>query len=286
MNARLTQKAPAKVNLTLRVTGRRPDGYHTLESLFAFADLADELSFEPAQSLALDVRGPFAAVCGPTSQNLVIRAAAALAERVLALKLGRFTLEKNIPVAAGLGGGSADAAAALRLLAKANGVAPDDARLLAAAAATGADVPACLDSRARIVSGIGDELSAPVALPELPAVLVNPRIPLPTAQVFANFELADMSKRPARGIPADRTAALEWLSRHANDLTEAATARLPLIDEMLMTLKAEPGCRIARMSGSGATCFGLFETQPGAQAAADKIRAAQPQWWVHAGVLR
>ena len=104
--------------------------------------------------------------------------------------------------------------------------------------------------------------------------------------MFANFDLADMSKRPARGIPAERAAALEWLSRHANDLTEAAIARLPLIDEMLMTLKAEPGCRIARMSGSGATCFGLFETQPGAQAAADKIRAAQPQWWVHAGVLR
>ena len=280
------QKAPAKVNLTLRITGRRDDGYHTLESLIAFADLEDELSFEPGQSLGLEVAGPFAAACGPSAQNLVIRAAAALAERVLALKLGRFRLEKNIPAAAGLGGGSSDAAAALRLIAKANGIAPDDARLLAAAVSSGADVPVCLDPRARIVSGIGEELSAPVVIPELPMVLVNPGLPLRTAQVFAHFDLRDMSKRPARGIPAERGLALDWLSRHANDLTEAATAQLPVIDEILMALMAEPGCRVARMSGSGATCFGLFETQPGAQAAADKIRAAQPQWWVYAGVVR
>ena len=286
MTARFTQRAFAKVNLTLRVTGRRDDGYHTLESLVAFADLSDQVTFEPATALALDLGGPFAAACGPSTQNLVIKAAAALCERIPALRFGRFTLEKNIPVAAGLGGGSADAAAALRLLAKANGVALDDARLLAAARATGADVAVCLDQRARIMRGIGEELAEPIALPDLPVVMVNPGAPLPTASVFAEFTPADMSARPAIGPPASRAAMLDWLARYCNDLTRAAVVRLPVVGEVIAALEALAACRLTRMSGSGATCYGLFDGVEDAHAAAGQIRAAHPSWWVFAGVLR
>jgi len=176
----LLEKACAKINLTLRVFGRREDGYHELESLVAFADLADKLELEPARATALEISGPFAAACGPVADNLVLKAAAALAARVGALQSGRFLLEKTLPVAAGIGGGSADAAAALRLLARLNGLAPDDPRLAAAALATGADVPVCLDSRSRIMRGVGDLLSEPFALPSLPALLVNPGTPLAT----------------------------------------------------------------------------------------------------------
>ena len=154
MSAVLVEKAPAKINLTLRVLGRRADGYHRLESLVAFADLADTLSLQPGGDAALDITGPFAAACGPVAGNLVLKALAALRQRVAGLNAGRFLLDKNIPVAAGLGGGSADAAAALRLLARGNGLALDDARLAAAAPAVGADVPVCLESRARIMRGV------------------------------------------------------------------------------------------------------------------------------------
>ncbi|HXW23379.1 MAG TPA: 4-(cytidine 5'-diphospho)-2-C-methyl-D-erythritol kinase, partial [Xanthobacteraceae bacterium] len=156
------ESAPAKVNLTLRVLGRRPDGYHELESLVAFARVRDRLALAPGGTLALDVSGPFAAAAGNVADNLVLTAARALAGRIDGLALGRFTLVKELPVAAGLGGGSADAAAALRLLARANGLAPDDARLSAAARATGADVPVCLDPRPRVMRGIGEILSAPL----------------------------------------------------------------------------------------------------------------------------
>ena len=160
VTASLVEQAPAKINLTLRVLGRRADGYHELESLVAFADLADTLSLQPGGDAALDVTGPFAAACGPVADNLVLKALAALRERVAGLRAGRFRLEKNIPVAAGLGGGSADAAAALRLLARANGLAPDDRAAGGGGARVGADVPVCLEPRARIMRGVGDELSA------------------------------------------------------------------------------------------------------------------------------
>src|SRR5215470_2715447 len=181
------EPAPAKVNLTLRVLGRRADGYHDIESLVAFAGVGDELGFTPGGALALAVSGPTARASGEVADNLVLKAARALAERVPGLQTGHFSLSKRLPVAAGLGGGSADAAAALRLLARANRIALDDTRLADAARATGADVPVCLDPRARVMRGIGEVLSPPINLPPLPTVLVNPGVPLATKDVFAAF---------------------------------------------------------------------------------------------------
>src|SRR5438067_7147991 len=172
----LVEEGRAKVNLTLRVIGRRVDGYHDLESLVAFADCADRLTLAPGAELKLITTGPLAGDCGDASDNLVLRAARLLAERVPGLKLGEFTLDKVLPVAAGIGGGSADAAAALRLLARLNGLAPDDPHIIATAREIGSDVPVCLEARTRLMGGAGETLFPALALPRLPAVLVNPRV--------------------------------------------------------------------------------------------------------------
>src|SRR6478735_11873281 len=201
------EKAPAKVNLTLRVIGRRADGYHEIESLVAFAGVGDALTFTPGSAVALSVGGPTAAAAGEIADNLVLKAARALAERVERLKLGRFTLSKRLPVAAGLGGGSADAAAALRLLARANDLAPDDPRLMQAARATGADVPVCLDPRPRFMRGIGDVLSDPLDLPRLFAVLLNPGVAVSTREVFAALNLPPAAP-PAQAGPPPAPSAL------------------------------------------------------------------------------
>ena len=285
MSEPLVEKARAKINLTLRVFGRREDGYHELESLVAFADLGDKLDLEPARATTLKISGPFAAACGPMADNLVLKAAAALSERVGALKGGRFLLEKTLPVAAGIGGGSADAAAALRLLARLNGIALDDPRLASAALATGADVPVCLDSKPRIMRGAGDLLSEPFVLPPLPALLVNPGVPLATRQVFAAFAGGEGSSKPA-GIPARaRAAVITYLAGFDNDLTRPAIACAPVITEVLMTLRALPGVQIVRMSGSGPTCFALFRAQGEAEAAARRLGAERRDWWVKATML-
>ena len=286
----LTETAPAKVNLTLRVTGRRPDGYHELESLVAFARVGDRLAFAPGDALALDVTGPSAAAAGNVADNLVLKAARELARRAPDLALGRFDLLKELPVAAGLGGGSADAAAALRLLARANALALDDPRLAAAARATGADVPVCLDAKPRVMRGIGELLSAPLALPRLPAVLVNPGVPLATKDVFAAFARAGGAKA---GVPFDTAAVtgaslevtLAALAGGINDLEPAAISLCPAVADALAALGATPGCRLARMSGSGATCFGLYSSEAAAAAAVRTIAAAHAGWWVRATVL-
>ncbi len=284
----LVENAPAKVNLTLRVLRRRDDGYHELESLVAFADFGDNLSLSRGQELKLTVRGPSAAAAGAGADNLVLKAARALAARCPDIVLGTFRLDKRLPVAAGLGGGSADAGAALRLLAQANGLARDDPHLCAAARATGADVPVCLDARARIMRGIGDLLSAPLPLPPLPAVLVNPGVALPTKAVFAGWRPA-----AAPGAALDpavvakltsRDALLHLLATQSNDLEDAAIALQPVIADVLSELRRLPGCQLARMSGSGATCFGLFSSATAAHAAGKVLRKYQ-HWWVKAGVL-
>src|SRR6202023_2453042 len=179
----LIEDGRAKVNLTLRMVGRRVDGYHELESVVAFADCADRLSLAPGSALDLTMSGPLAQACGETSDNLVLKAAHLLSERVPDLKVGSFTLDKVLPVAAGIGGGSADAAAALRLLAQTNGLAIDDARLIEVAKLTGADVPVCLGSRPCVMTGVGETL-LPLSLPKLPCVMVNPRVPVATRDVF------------------------------------------------------------------------------------------------------
>jgi 4-diphosphocytidyl-2-C-methyl-D-erythritol kinase len=283
------ERALAKINLTLQVVGRRPDGYHDLESLVVFARVGDTLSFSPAQKLALSVSGPTAAASGAIDDNLVLKAGRALAARVDGLKLGRFELAKRLPVAAGLGGGSADAAAALRLLARANRIAPDDPRLVEAARVAGADVPVCLDPRPRVMRGIGDVLSEPLALPNLPAVLVNPRVAVPTKDVFAAWHRhARAAKAASFEMPAVRPKAkalIDAIAASANDLETPAISIAPVIADVLDALRGLKSCRLARMSGSGATCFGVFASVPAAAAAARTLRAAHRTWWIRATTL-
>ena len=285
----LVENAPAKVNLTLRVLRRRDDGYHEIESLVAFADFGDRLSFSPGGGLALKVHGPSAAAAGEGDDNLVFKAARALAARQPDITLGIFDLDKRLPVAAGLGGGSADAAAALRLIAKANHVAHDDPALHAAARATGADVPVCLDPRPRIMRGIGEVLSPPLPLPLLPAVLVNPGVAVPTKSVFASLQLS--STPPASlddGTVAklrSREELVRVLALQANDLEPPAIALAPIIADVLAALRGLEGCALARMSGSGATCFALFASADEAAVAEKLLAAKNPTWWVKATML-
>jgi 4-diphosphocytidyl-2-C-methyl-D-erythritol kinase len=279
----LVEKAPAKINLTLRVLGRRADGYHELESLVAFADLADTLTLQPGEATALDVSGPFATASGNISDNLVLKAVSALGQRLSGLTAGHFRLEKNIPVAAGIGGGSADAAAALRLLARVNGIAAGDARLMDAARAVGADVPACLASRPCIMRGVGEKL-AQLDMPRLPAVLVNPGVALGTRDVFAKFA-GLQGGAPIGEVPRTPEALLAFLARHRNDLTPAAIACAPIIDDVLAQLREAPGSLLARMSGSGATCFALFASAGEAAAAVWRVQNKHKDWWTTAATI-
>ena len=285
MSEPLIEKAYAKINLTLRVLGRREDGYHELESLVAFADLADELELEPAPAASLEISGPFAGDCGPVADNLVLKVVTALKRREDGLKVGRFLLDKRLPVAAGIGGGSADAAAALRLLARVNSMAPGDPRLADAAFSVGSDVPVCLESGARIMRGVGEILSDRLDLPPLPALLVNPGVPLSTREVFARFSGMPGNKRFLTDVPHMFESIIEFLIDHGNDLTQAAIACAPAISELLIALRALPGSRLVRMSGSGPTCFALFGTPGEAQAAARRLAAERKDWWVRAVTL-
>lgn len=282
----LAEFAPAKVNLTLHVLGRRGDGYHELESLVAFADVGDRLTLVPGDALSLAVSGPTAQAAGEGADNLVLKAARALADRVDGLRLGRFNLDKQLPVAAGLGGGSSDAAAALRLLARANDLSVGDERVRDAARVTGADVPVCLAPRARMMRGIGEILSDPFALPELPAVLVNPGVAVPTRDVFAALA-APPVESPAQAddfftIDADAAALVSILAARRNDLEIPAIRIQVVIADVLKALQDSAGCLLARMSGSGATCFGLFGTMAAAQEVARDLSKRQPGWWVKA----
>jgi 4-diphosphocytidyl-2-C-methyl-D-erythritol kinase len=290
----LIEEGRAKVNLSLRVIGRRTDGYHDLESVVAFADCADCLTLEPGGELKLTATGPLAAACGEAADNLVFKAAKLLADAVPDLKLGAFALEKVLPVAAGIGGGSADAAAALRLLARLNGLSLDDSRLQKVALATGADVPVCLLSRACDMTGVGEQL-LPLKLPSMPCVLVNPRVPVATKDVFQalglrNGELlvgvTDVIEAPA--WPEEGATIADWvdvLATVANDLEAPAMRIEPVIGDVLKSLGASAGVKLARMSGSGATCFAIFADAADAHAGAEKIRREHPGWWVHAGTL-
>jgi 4-diphosphocytidyl-2-C-methyl-D-erythritol kinase len=280
----LVENAPAKVNLTLRVLSRRADGYHELESLVVFAGCGDRLTFIPGDELALDVGGPRAAHAGETADNLVLKAARGLKSLVPGLTVGAFQLEKTLPVAAGLGGGSADAAAALRLLARANNLKPDDPRLYEAARATGADVPVCLDPRPRLMRGIGEKLSAPLIMPQLHAVLVNPGAALATKLVFAGCKPGPASVEgfdvAALAQAASLEALLPLLAAEPNDLESSAIGLAPVVAQVLAELAALAGCRLARMSGSGATCFGVFLSAAQAAAAAKTLAGKYPDWWI------
>ncbi len=282
----LVEPAPAKVNLTLAVLGRRADGYHLLDSLVVFAGIADRLTLSPGPALSLAVRGATAEQAGPLDANLVLKAARALAAQVPGLKLGRFTLDKRLPVAAGLGGGSSDAAAALRLLARANRRKPGSLPLQKIAPMIGADVPVCVDPRPRRMRGIGEALSAPLKMPKLAAVMINPGVAVPTKDVFMRLGLKPggpvRRAAPSRALPRGVEAFVEYLVRHGNDLEAPAVEMEPVIARVLDGLRGTKGCLLARMSGSGATCFGIYGSSRAATAAARSLAAAELKWWVTA----
>lgn len=273
-----TALARAKLNLCLHVTGRRPDGYHRLDSLVAFAGLGDRVEVEPAARTSLTLDGPFATGLAADADNLVLRAAALMPGCPASIRL-----EKTLPVAAGIGGGSADAAATLSALAEAWDAplpAPDQVLSL------GADVPVCLAGRPARMRGIGGDISPVPPLPPLWTVLLNPLVACPTPRVFAALE-----SRMNPGLPDpppawdDAATFLDWLRTTRNDLEAPAMTVVPAIAETLAALAARPGCALARMSGSGATVFGLFPEKAAALAAAEALRHDHPEWWTAAAPL-
>ncbi|MBD3803149.1 MAG: 4-(cytidine 5'-diphospho)-2-C-methyl-D-erythritol kinase [Thioclava sp.] len=304
--------APAKINLTLHVTGLRADGYHLLDSLVAFAPVGDGLVIEPGDTLSVTVEGPEAAGVPADMSNLVLKAAAFLAESAGVARGASFLLDKRLPPASGIGGGSSDAAAAIRGLmafwelspetdldpahvARAQDPAQQEAMtaempprlagLSRGLAKLGADVPMCLVPRPLRVGGIGEVLTR-VDLPPLPALLVNPRVEVPTPAVFKALARKDNPAMPET-LPnfAGTSDCIEWLATQRNDLQAPAIATAPVIAEVITELSTLPGCRLARMSGSGATCFALFETEDAARDAEVRLAAQRPGWWIASGNL-
>jgi 4-diphosphocytidyl-2-C-methyl-D-erythritol kinase len=306
----LRDVARAKVNLTLEIRGRRPDGYHELESLVAFTAFGDALTLDPAQPLSLQVQGPFAGTI--EGENLIEKAArlygalgsdsasqgeapvdarraGGSAHAAPSADRGAFVLDKQIPVAAGIGGGSADAAAALRLL---DGL-PSDTRRLSAllplAAELGADVPVCLFSKPAIMTGIGEHLHLLPAFPQLPIVLVNPCLPLSTAAVFRELRAGPLAAAPAEAADPPALSSIDDVITYAasrrNDLEAPACRLAPVVAAIIERLASRPGALLAQLSGSGPTCFALFRTDAEAAGAAAALSAEQPHWWVKATTL-
>jgi 4-diphosphocytidyl-2-C-methyl-D-erythritol kinase len=274
----MDETAYAKLNLALHVRGREPDGYHRLQTIFAFTEHGDRLSVAPSEDISLEVTGPFADAIGPAGDNLVTRAAHALRERFAVEAGARLKLDKRLPVASGIGGGSADAAAALRLLSRFWRLAPNPEKLHEIAATLGADVPACLASETAFGEGRGDSLH-PIETPlrGAPVLLVNPGVAVPTGPVFRAWDGVD------RG-PLGRTATLDALRVARNDMESPARTIAPMIGEVLEALQALPGVQLARMSGSGATCFAIFGSEQERDGAASDL--AGTGWWCLATRLR
>jgi 4-diphosphocytidyl-2-C-methyl-D-erythritol kinase len=279
-----SEAAPAKINLSLHVVGRRPDGYHELRSLVVFADVADELEALPAERDSLSISGPFAVGLSTGAANLVTRALAAFRARWPgAIDAGlALALHKNLPVAAGLGGGSADAAAVLRLLAGLSARPTPVAELVALAATLGADVPACLVSRPLELRGIGEIVTPVRSFPACHLVLVNPLQPVVTAEVFRRLEHRENPPPPPLPQPLTRPELALWLEETRNDLEPPAIRLLPVIAELLASMQKSQGCVLARMTGSGGTVFGLFGSSAQAHQAAHELRARWPGHWVAA----
>ncbi|KAB2915279.1 MAG: 4-(cytidine 5'-diphospho)-2-C-methyl-D-erythritol kinase [Hyphomicrobiaceae bacterium] len=277
------EKARAKVNLTLSVLGRRPDGYHELESLVTFADIADRIVLRPGEDLSVHVTGPFAgAIAGP---NLLERTLRLLRDLDAGLQLGSVELEKNLPVAAGLGGGSADAAALLRAVRRANPAA-GNIPWHEIATQLGADVPVCLADRPALIWGIGEEIEPLNGLPGLAAVLVNPCQPLATGPVFRALQAgpapATRQRPPPAGPFPDMASLLGFMGARGNALERPATTLLPVIGDVKQALASLPECRYAALSGSGPTCFGIFSSSGAAARAAQVLAGRYIEWWIAA----
>jgi 4-diphosphocytidyl-2-C-methyl-D-erythritol kinase len=270
----ISEPAPAKVNLTLHVTGRRADGYHLLDSLVMFAALGDVVTVAAADHLSLTIDGPFSAGLTAGDDNLVLRAA-----RSFDVSNGAaITLTKNLPVASGIGGGSADAAATLRALSRLWGLpSPDSATILK----LGADVPVCMTSELSRMRGIGDQIDILGPAPQLDILLVNPNVTVSTAQVFGGL-VSKSNAQMAADMPNPRDTEdwVNWLLTQRNDLERPAQIAAPAIDDVLGSLRAQKGCALARMSGSGATCFAFFKDGARRDAAAATLRLSHPNWWI------
>lgn len=288
--------APAKVNLFLHVGPVQANGRHPLDSLVAFAgeEAADRLSVMISDDLSMTITGPGMTnpdYIGPVDDNLVLRAARALQAETGTRQGARFTLEKHLPVAAGIGGGSADAAAALRLLTDLWGTDPAAARKVAPA--LGGDVPVALQGQVALMQGEGERVRRAAGLPRIPALLVNPRLACPTGPIFRAFDAAgggagfhEFGAVPSFGPPFERVYDLVyWLGRQRNDLQAPAIAQVAEIAVVLETLAALPDTLLARMSGSGATCFALFESDDAARSAGARLAAERPDWWIRATLL-
>ncbi len=283
-----TEFAPAKVNLTLRVGGPRADGYHPLESLVVFADWSDQLRALPAETLTLSLTGPGAEGLQADPQNLVLKAAYALRAAADKPELGAtLTLDKHLPVAAGLGGGSSDAAAALRLLNRVWDLGFSIKQLSEIGTVVGADVPACVHARPLRMEGIGERVTPLIAWPALHGVIVHPGAPVPTGPVFKAYDATEPGRlTPGKPMIAGTLDdAIDRLLLDGNDLQAPAIAQTPVIQTALDVLSAQPGARLARMSGSGASCFALFETADAAQASADVITREHADWTAKAVVF-
>ena len=284
----ICEAARAKVNLTLHIKGKRRDGYHELESLVVFADVSDELVFTPASEDRLSLEGPFAGLVD--GENLVLKAKRAFASWLGVTVSGDFRLKKNIPVAAGLGGGSSDAAAAIRALLKAYERDENTQTFIRQSAAIGADVPVCLHNSAAWMCGLGERVTPVSGLTPLPALLVNPGIKLSTAAVFKTLNAKPLQPEEAGPPPSfpgwrNPQEAAVWLNEGRNDLEAPAMALEPAVKKVLDALRRLDGCVLSRLSGSGPTCFGIFLSQDAAAEAASEMRRSYPNWWVQATTL-
>ena len=287
--AKVHRLAPAKVNLFLHVAPVSADGYHPLASLVAFADVGDGVTVEPAERLSLTVTGPFGQGLNDGGDNLILTALRALGaasgagDPALAV-----SLDKQLPIAAGLGGGSSDAGAALKAAREVLGLSLDDAALAGIAASVGADGPMCLHARAAWAEGRGDRLTFEPRLPPLPAVLINPGVPSPTGAVYRAYDQGSTAAADRPEPPGDWTvsAVIDWLATQRNDLEAPAVALEPAIGVALGEAARLPGVRLVRMSGSGATAFALFDSPEASSEAARGLSIARPDWWVRATTLQ
>ena len=276
--------APAKINLYLQITGKRPNGYHEIDSLMTFADIGDEIEVRKSDALDLKITGPFAQhfsqaeqEAGPASKNLIIKAARALARAIDVPPTATITLTKNLPLGAGIGGGSSDTATTLWALCTLWNIPKDADFLPDLMLKLGADVPVCFTAQAARVRGIGEVLDPVPAIPETPALLIYPGKPCSTKDVFLRYDGA--FSEPSATPPHFKNLS-DVLQQKRNDLTKAAIETVPDIANVLHALDVQEGCTVARMSGSGSSCFGLFKTENAAQHAATHIKADNPDWWV------
>ena len=283
----ITVFAPAKINLFLHITGKRKDGYHNLDSLVVFCDIGDTITITPSSTFQFSMTGPFAKTLShePEADNIVVKAAQSLSQITQNPLNLSITLQKNIPVAAGLGGGSADAAAILWGLQKYWDLDPTPNYLPPLMGKLGADVPVCYHARSAFMRGVGDELAFCEDLPEMPVVLVNPNVACSTKDIFLKTE--DDFLKPHKDLPRSMAVPqlLNFLSKTENSLYNPAVKTVPEIENVMHALMIQDECLFHRMSGSGATCFGLFEHIESAQNAADNVRAENPDWWVQAGMI-